>query len=173
MIKDFKGWYVENAWLLDHLREHDSILFAYIKHTLDSLLFISELKEDEIDDDLSGIFDAGYSYIYYYVDQLKLYLENTFNKDFHLFLKYDSFIQYMIYMNEIKGILIDEVRYNGVIKEEFDYVLNGLDDVINNHKEPNHEILDDFDLRIMSVISSDTIETIPEVFVKVYDTLKI
>lgn len=175
MNSDFRSWYQENSDFFVHLYGHDSILFTYVKDIIDSLACINDMMDTkEIDSDLENIFDTGYSYLFTYVSELKLYLKNYFNNNFHEFLEYDTYLAYNFYINDIKEVLIEENKYTEDIKNEFEYILNDIEDVLKNKKEYSDDKIDEYNNRIMDVVPKDEyLETIPELFVEVVDQLKL
>ena len=91
MINDYKNWIVSKKHLLHHLEHHDSIIISKVENVIKTLNFISSLKEEDLNEDYSVIFDCGYSYIYQVVSEIELYLNKYFDNDMHQFLKYELF----------------------------------------------------------------------------------
>jgi len=172
---DFKSWYAENASLFSELHAKNSVLFYHVKDVLDSLAYINaSIEEDKATSDLEDIFDTGYAYLYAYINELKIYLNNYFDNDMNELLKYEVFLRYCFYLNDIKDLLIDENIYNGNIKEEIEYILNDIEEVLKKNKLKDEMLLDEYDSRMEIVIPKDKhIQTIPEIFSTVVDNLEV
>lgn len=172
---DFKSWYLENATLFEELHNKNSVLFYHVKDIIDSLAYINDMIDnDNASSELYDIFDTGYAYLYAYINELKIYLNNYFDNDMNELLKYEVFLRYCFYLNDIKDLLIDENIYNGDIKEEIDYILNDIEEVLKKNKLKDEMLLDEYDSRMEIVIPKDKhIQTIPEIFSTVVDNLEV
>lgn len=172
---DFKTWYLENGDLFERLYNKDSVLFHHIKDIIDCLAYISDkIEYEKVDDELLDIFETGYSYLYSYISTLKVYLNNYFDDDLDALIKYDMYLRYSIYLNDIKDMLIEENIYNDKVKEEFEYVLNDIEKVLKEKHELKEDKTLEYDEIITSVIPKDKYyQTIPEVFSEVKDALEI
>ena len=172
MDSDFKSWYLENSDLFVKLHNSDSVLFYHVKDIIDTLAYIAE-KED-VSSEYLDIFDTGYAYLYSYISSLKTYLENYFSGDINALLKYEHFLRYNFYLNDIKDILIEENIYDGDLRKDIEYILEDIEDILQNKKEAKDEILDSYDTLMENVIPKDKyLQTIPEIFSDVIDTLEI
>lgn len=173
MNSDYKNWLLENNDFLSHLSHHDSVLYMYLKDVIISLNYIDGLEEEKIDADMRSIFDTGFAYLYDFVDELKIILENYFNNDFHKFLEYDVFIHYYMYTAEIRDVLIDDNVYNEIVKEQFEYILEKIELILQGNLNNDLSFIDDFNNRMMSVMPmKKTYLTISDIFVEVLDRLK-
>lgn len=174
MKSDFESWYLENANFFDQLHGHNTILFEHVKSIINVLACISNMNEEEIDSDLDEIFDTGYSYLYNYISELKVYLKNYFDDNFTRFLKFDIIMNYNFYINDLKEMLVDECKYYDNVREEFDFILNDIENILSTKKEFDDKTINDYNVRILSVIPEDhDYVTTPELFVEVMDKLKI
>ena len=97
MINDYKNWIKSKHELLHHLEHHDSIILGKVENVINTLNYIAKLKEEEMNEDYSVIFDCGYSYIYQVVSDIELYLDKYFNNNMHQFLKYELLINYSLH----------------------------------------------------------------------------
>lgn len=174
MKSDYKNWLLENNDFLNHLSHHNSVLHLYIKDVIISLNYIDALEENEVDADMREIFDTGYAYLYNFVEELKIILENYYQNDFHKFLENDSFIHYYMYVSEIRDVLIDDNVYNEIVKEQFEYILEKIELILQGNLENNLDLIDEFNERMMSVMPmKKAYLTISDIFVEVLDRLKI
>lgn len=174
---DFKSWYLENVNLIDNMHAKNSILFEHVKDIIDSLAYINdkiEKEEDEnLDFDYDGIFDAGYSYLFSYISEIKVYLKNYFDNNINLMLKYDLFLVYYFYINDIKDLLISDDKYTDEAKKDVEYVLDDIDKVLKDKGEIDHKKIDDYNMHISSIIPDNwESRTIPEIFSDVKDKLE-
>lgn len=178
MKNDFLAWEKQNEEFLEHLEHHDSILYSRIYDVLRVLDFLSMLDEDsakdiETNEDLSIIFETGYAYLYNFVNDIKLYLENYFNNDLHKLLEFEDLVNYSLYVEEIKDNLIDENKYDEIISKEFEYILSDIENKLSKQLPFTEETFNDYDNHLESVMPMDKMyKTVDEIFVEVYEALK-
>ena len=172
---DFKTWYLENSLLFETLHDKDSVLFHHVKDVIDVLAYISDKYEyEKVSAELEDIFETGYAYLYSYISTLKIYLNNYFNENLDELIKYDIYLRYNIYINDVKDMLFEENIYNDKIKDEFEYVLNDIEKVLKDKNSLDIDKILEYDDIINSVIPKDKYyQTIPEVFSEVVDALEI
>ena len=172
MDSDFKSWYLENSDFIVKLHNSDSVLFYHVKDIIDVLAYIAE--EENVSDEYLDIFDTGYAYLYSYISSLKTYLESYFDGDINALLKYEYFLRYNFYLNDIKDLLIEEGIYDGDLRKDLEYILDDIEDILQNKKEASEESLDAYDALLENALPKDKyLQTIPEIFSDVIDTLEI
>ena len=182
MINDFLSWRGQNEEFIHHLSHHGSMIFYRIYDVLRVLDYISSLKSEDIDDDMSIIFETGYAYLFGFVDEVKMYLENYFRGNLHKFLEYEELINFLLYIEEIKTSLIDDNVFNEYTKEQFDFISDDIEskldlikvDDLKLNDEEKANIIEDYNNRLMSVMPMDKVyKTVDEIFVDVYEAMKI
>lgn len=174
MNNDYNSWMKENKEFLYHLSSHNSILYDSLNDVIKVLDYINSGNElpKEIEADL--FFDIGYAYINTVLTELKNYLKEYFNNDLHLLLEFEPLIFFSFYLDEIKLLIIDEDKFSRPIKEEFDSVLNTIEDIIVNKQQYSDDIIHDFNVRIYAIIPKDiNYITIPEIFFRTAEELNI
>lgn len=174
MINDYKSWIKSKQELLHHLQHHNSIIINKIENVIKTLNFIAKLKEEEMNEDYSVIFDCGYKYVYQVVTDIELYLDKYFNNSMHSFLDYELLINYSLYLNDLKEALIENEKYNQDINNEIDVINNNIENILLTKRPFVEKVLDDYDMRLMATMSSnETILTTPEVYDRIYEELQI
>jgi hypothetical protein len=174
MINDYKNWIKSKHELLHHLQHHNSIILSKVENVIKTLNFIAQLKEEEMNEDYSVIFDCGYSYIYQLVSDVELYLDKYFNNNMHQFLEYELLINYSFYLNDLKYALLENESYTETINEEFNYINNNIENILQTKRQFIERVLDDYDNRIIAVINTnEVILTTPEVYDRIYEELQI
>lgn len=174
MNNDFNSWLKENKDFLSHLSSHNSILYDSLNDVIKVLDYINNGKEvpKEIEADL--FFDIGYAYINTVLNDLKTYLKEYFHNDLHLLLEFEPLIYFSFYLDEIKLLIIDEDKYTKPIKDEFDVILNTIEDIISNKQQYSDDLIHDFNARINAIIPKDiNYITIPEIFFRTAEELNI
>lgn len=174
MINDYKSWIVSKQELLHHLQHHNSIIVNKVENVIKTLNFISKLKEEEMNEDYSVIFDCGYSYIYQVVDEIEIYLNKYFNNNMHSFLEYELLINYSLYLNDLKEALIENESYNPQLNEEISAINNNIESILSTKRPFVNKVLDEYDMRLMASMPLNTnILTTPEVYDRIYEELQI
>ena len=176
MFEDYLSWKKQNEEFIEELKKHQSILYGRIYDVSRVLDFISNMSEKELNEyreDLSLIFETGYAYIYSFVNDIKLYLENYFHNNMNTLIKYDDLINYSLYLCEVKDSLIDDNDYDEIKGEQFEYILNDIEERVQNRKEYNKDVLEDYNNRLLSIMPMNKVyKCVDEIFVDVYDALK-
>ncbi len=174
MINDYKNWFLKKQEIIHHLSHHDSIIITKVENVIKVLNYISKLKEEEIDEDLSVIFDCGFSYIYQVIDEVEIYLEKYFENNMYQFLNYELLINYNLYINDLKDSLIENEYYTDEINEELNFISNNIENIISEKRPFIEKVLDEYDNRLMTVINPNVIIlTTPEVYDRIYEELQI
>ena len=174
MINDYKNWAKSKHELLHHLEHHNSVILGKIENVIKTLNHIAKLKEEELNDDYSVIFDCGYSYLYQVIADIELYLDKYFNNNIHQFLKYELLINYALYLTDLKYALIENESYNETINEEFNSIINNIENILSQKRDFVERVLDEYDNRIIAIINTDeVILTTPEVYDRIYEELQI
>ena len=79
-----------------------------------------------------------------------------------------------MYVSEIRDVLIDDNVYNEIVKEQFEYILEKIELILQGNLENNLDLIDEFNERMMSVMPmKKAYLTISDIFVEVLDRLKI
>lgn len=174
MINDYKNWYLRKKHFIDHLKEHDSLIISRINNVIEVLNTIAEMKPEEIDGDYDLIFDCGYSYLYSTIDEVEIYLHKYFDDNLHQFMDYEPLINYALYVNELKATLVEQDSINMDADEEFDGVLDDIEDILRYKRPYLDSKLDEFDARLLStfVFKKEHLTT-PEIFNQIAEELEI
>lgn len=174
MINDYKNWFKNKQELIHHFMHHNSIIFTRVENVIKTLNFISKLKEEELNDDYSVIFDCGYSYIYQIVGEVELYLDKYFNNNMHEFLNYEPIINYSLYLNDLKEALIEDESYSEELNNEINQINNNIENILSQRRQFILRVLEEYDNRILALIDPNkTILTTPEVYDRIYEELQI
>ncbi|XFA98341.1 hypothetical protein ACAG96_05610 [Candidatus Izemoplasma sp. B36] len=175
LIKEYKSWINENQNFIIHLKNHDSALYTRFMPVYMVLNFLYEEysnNQDEFTEDLFKIFQVGFEFIYSQIFTCKIYLEKTFNNDFHQFIEYDKVIGYLLYVEDLRYELkehdqdADENIVNNLVRYLEDLMIN---------KEEIPETLNLYvDAEIHKVIEgSIDFNNIIDIFVEIAETLGI
>lgn len=167
-------WYQNHEEFFAHLMEHDAITFMRVYDVIEVLNSISKMDKNDIDEDIEVFFDVGYAYIYQRIDEIKHYLEKYFHNDLHDFLHFDSLINYSLYLDDLKEVMIEKESFHQSIEDEFVGIQEEIEHIIEKKKKFSKTLIDDFNNRLLSVIpSSKEFLTIPEIFTRALEELMI
>ena len=176
LFSEFVSWKTENADLLEELREHEAVVFDRIYPVLEVLNQMEKRVGSgslPMDADLRKIFDVGFAFLSEQVDTCRMYLETYFKNDLHAFLEYESVINYVLFVEDVRYELEEKnVKYD---EDAAEALLDELERVIAE-KQPVSENLglyvDDRVNRIIGDNDSDMYGII-DIFTDVADTLGI
>ncbi|MDD3129476.1 MAG: hypothetical protein PHF05_00835 [Candidatus Izemoplasmatales bacterium] len=175
LLKEYQSWLIENKKFYEHLKNHNSSLYTRFQPVFDVLNHLHhEFQENnEYTEDIEKIFQVGLEYINLQFFTCKVYLEKTFNSDFHQFLSYDQVISYSLFVEDLKYELIEKsIDYDG---EELEKLSNYLQEIIEEKKEIPDNLNLYVDSRIHRVIKEDDYHFtgIIDIFVEIGDALGI
>ncbi|QLY40409.1 hypothetical protein HF295_05915 [Hujiaoplasma nucleasis] len=172
-LKEYQSWYLENKDFYDHLESHNSILYTRFKPVYEVLLFLfQEYKDqDSLDDDIDKIIQVGLEYLYQQFFTCNIYLEKFFNHDFHHFMHYDTLINYLLFIEDLRYELAEQkIQFD---EEEMENLLEELEEIITEKKDipDNYNVY--IDSRLLDVIQEKQYEfhSIIDIFVDIALTL--
>lgn len=176
LFTEFDSWKTENADFTEELREHEAVVFDRIYPVLEVLNQIETRVGSgslPLDADLRKIFDVGFAFLSEQVDTCRMYLETYFKNDLHAFLEYESVINYILFVEDVRYELEEKkVKYD---EDAAEALLDELEGIIAQ-KQPVSESLglyvDDRVNRIVGDNDSDMYGII-DIFTDVADTLGI
>lgn len=142
LIKEFQSWNKENREFYQELEEHGSCLFDRFKPVYEVLSYLESKisgKELEPSDDLDRIFVVGLEYLSDQFHTVKLYLETNFGGDLHNLLKYDSMINAILFIEDLRyeiteqRVKADEGALD-LLTDELERIITGKAGIPENFK---------------------------------------
>ena len=171
MVNDFKSWVKENEELINFLKENDSLIMARYNDIMMVLSYLSK-KEENLDADLSVIYDFGFSYIYDRFDYIKEFIKTYFDGDRVEFLKYEQLINYYIYLEDLHDVIEEREMDVALYQKRLDAIAKEIIEVIKERIEFNDQLVDKFNMMLDSAFPSKAdLSTTPEVFSQILDEL--
>ncbi len=172
IINEYQSWLSENKAFYNKLKSHKSILHTRFYPIYEVLLYLyNEYKDDELDEDVEKIFQVGLEYIHIQFFNCKIYLEKSFNNDFHEFLNYDRVINYLLFIEDLKYELTEQkIDYD---KEKLTELVDELDAYITDKLTVPETLNVYVDAKIADFINLDdyNFNSIIDIFVEIGNTL--
>lgn len=147
-ISDYKSYIQGNYNFLELLRENNSLVYDRLSDLLKVLGFVELLVDQNktIEEELELIFEVGFSFFHEQFEEIKLYYNTYFKRDFLKFKEHELLINYSLYIDDLEEVLKEKKIYDkeianafGEIKEEIDDILRGREsltiDTFNNYNE--------------------------------------
>lgn len=176
IIREYNLWLKDNQHFILHLRNHDSSLYTRISPVYEVLNHIKEEYGDnnpDLDNDIWKIFQVGLEYLHSQIDTCKLYLENTFKNDFHVFLEYDHVVGYLLYLEDLRYELEEnQIAYN---KRVMDNLVEFLEEIMTDKGEvsENLNLYVDSEVHKIADMTNLDFQSIIDIFVQIAETLGI
>ncbi|MFA7076706.1 MAG: hypothetical protein WC152_08610 [Candidatus Izemoplasmatales bacterium] len=176
LLKEYHGWLSDNHTFYEHLKSHESALFHRLQPVYDVLqVLYNEYIGHEIDvtEDIEKIFQVGLEYLNMQFFTCKIYLNKTFNQDFHAFLEYDQVISYVLFIEDLKYELVEKtIDYD---ENELNKLSDYLEDIIETRKTKPDNLNLYVDSKIHRIIKADDYHFtgIIDIFVEIADALGI
>jgi hypothetical protein len=174
MTNDYQSWLIQNEDIIEHLRHHETILYDRISDVFLVMQYIIQLPKEEVNSDLEVMYDIGFSYLFSRIGEIKIYLDMYFNGDFHHMLHFDELINYQLYLDDLKEVLVDQETWNDDIKHGFDQIGNQIEAILREETKPTEDVIDDFNIILLSIIPAHhEYLTVPEIFARVSEVLNV
>ena len=128
VYKDFASWKIENHEVLETFRRNKSVIYERLEPIYEVLNHIYDLlvEEQEVDEDLDVIFNAGFAYLHSQFEIIRIYFETLFQSHCDDFINYSEMVLYLLYIYDIRTDL-ENNNINSDIVE-----LNELETCIEN-----------------------------------------
>ncbi|MGD9762066.1 MAG: hypothetical protein AB7U52_06525 [Candidatus Izemoplasmatales bacterium] len=176
LFKEYSGWLSDNRDFYEHLKGHDSALYFRLQPVYDVLYHLYEEYKTHMNDateDIEKIFQVGLEYLNMQFFTCLIYLNKTFEKNFHAFLEYDKVINYSLFVEDLKYELVEKsIKYDN---QELEKLSGFLDDIIENKKPIPDNLNLYVDGKIHKIIEADDYHFtgIIDIFVEIGDALGI
>ncbi|MCK4552379.1 MAG: hypothetical protein KAU02_05615 [Tenericutes bacterium] len=175
LINEYKLWVKENQKFIEHLKNHDSSLYTRIMPIYEVLNFLyGEYLQNpkNITKEIYKIFQVGFEYLHTQIFTSKVYLEKTFNNDFHKFLEYNSIIGYLLYIEDLRY----ELKEHNLSSD--DQLINDLVIYLENLMTNKDDIPENTNLYVdrevhKMIDGSLDFHSIIDIFVDIAETLEI
>jgi hypothetical protein len=136
LFSEYASWKKENAFFYEELKEHETMLFDRFYPVYEVMNHIEKevaAEKLKFDEDLKKIFDVGLAFLHEQFETCKIYLDTDFKKDLHAFLAYESIVNYILYIEDVRYELVEKnLEYDDQLVEE---LLDELEAIIDQRQE--------------------------------------
>ncbi len=154
--KDYKAYIYDNNDILNILKKQNTVLqyrIEDVKKVLDHICNLERIKKD-INEEFTIIFETGFSYLHETVEAIKIYYDKYLNKNQILLKKYDKAINYILFLDDYLESLKEKKLLTQEFKTKCEKIIDELENIIQNKKEFNEDLLDGFNNLLDEDISS-------------------
>jgi len=171
---DYNAYIMQNNDFIGMLKDNKTILYERVFEIKTILDYLSEIaaKGNKLQEEMHVIFEVGFSYLHEQLEEIKLYYDIYFKKNVNQLKKYDKFINYSLYLSDLKDTLIDKAIYGQKTKTTFEKIANKIDKILKGLKKADDEIFDEFNIMLEECVPVGTLTTL-EVFALVSEELNI
>ena len=140
------------AFLEKMVEQNSSVYYAIIDViTVTDHIYRKYQKKEPIDEDLSEIFEIGYSYLANVLSDLKTYYNDYFDCNMDVFNYYSELMLYSIYIDDYKDHLIVQDLINDDIEKELNDLLYKIDGMLVNRKNYNEDDIKEIESKIADI----------------------
>lgn len=175
-LTEYKEYCVANEEFIYMLKDNSSIVYERLRDFFKVLGYIDMLTDTygNIEEEYEVFYETGFPFLYKQLEETKIYYKNYFNSNYEEFSKYESIINYALYLDDLKDTLKEEELINDDIVKAINEVAEQLDLILSNKLNFGEE---DF-VRFNATISSEIrfkrrIMTMTEVFERIVEELDI
>lgn len=173
-VQDYQQYYQSNAMLLQKLEEENLFLSHRFQDLIKVLDYIVTLYEgsNKIEEDFEVIFEVGYVFLFHQFEDFKNYFTSYLESDYVLLKKYDTLINYTLYLDDLYQVLQDKDNFTEEQKKVFLNVQTSIEDILKNKAEVTETTFEEFNDSLEEVLlhTTDTITTL-EVFEQIIEEL--
>lgn len=179
--KDYLSYIQGHKEFITMLSDNNSILYYRIKDVIYVCDYIVNFfnnnkqyqKNDELGD-LELIFETGFKYLHEQLEQIKIYYENYFKKDYFLFKKYELLINYCLFVEDFSEALDEKGYLNAHRKNILSTLVKNIDKIISEREAYDEKTIEDFEQTLNATIPSKVeITTTDSIFSDIADELSI
>jgi hypothetical protein len=174
LFAEFASWKKENDAFYEELKEHEAMLFDRFYPVYEVMTHIvKEVAAEHLafDESLKKIFDVGFAFLHDQFETCKIYLDTDFHQDFHAFLEYESIVNYILYIEDVRYELEEKkVEYDDTLIEE---LLDELENIIETRKPVEGNLGLYVDGKVSAIIGDHKMDFygIIDIFADVAETL--
>lgn len=173
-VQDYQQYYQSNAMLLQKLEEENLFLSHRFQDLIKVLDYIVTLYEgsNKIEEDFEVIFEVGYVFLFHQFEDFKNYFTSYLESDYVLLKKYDTLINYTLYLDDLYQVLQDKDNFTEEQKKVFLNVQTSIEEILKNKAEVTETTFEEFNDSLEEVLlhTTDTITTL-EVFEQIIEEL--
>lgn len=175
---DYKNYISDNKEILNLLEQNNSILYYHLKDVIYVCNYISDFfkknKESSETEDLEVIFETGFKYLYEQLEQINIYYDKFFNKDYFLFKRYELLVSYTLYIDDISESLSEKEYLTSHRKNILSTLAKDIDKIIVEKASWNDADIDKFNEIINSCLPNNVeILTTEDIFASIAEEIEI
>lgn len=166
-LTEYKEYCVANEQFILMLKENDSLIYDRLRNVFKVLGYIDMLVDryTNVEEEYEVFYETGFPFLYKQLEEVKIYYQKYFNGDYKELQKYETIINYALYLDDLKETLKEEELINDDLTKAIAEVAEQLDLILENKLN----FTDDDFVRFNAIISSEIrfkrrIMTIEEVF---------
>lgn len=161
-IEDYKAYLYQNHNFIELLKENNSLIYDRLEDVFKVLNFI-ELMVDAskpLEEELEIIFEVGFSYLHEQIEEIKVYYHRVFNNNYSLMQKYESLINYSLYLSDLEEVLKEKNLYNEQTGNTINSVIEKIEKTIMDQQNFEEDIYDHFNHMLEQNINANVLTTL-------------
>ncbi len=173
-IMEYQQWYDENFDFINELHHHESLIYDRlypVQAVIETLVNRVKNNDITVDADIEKIASVGLEFLFDQLETCKLYLDTTFHGDVHEFLQFDSLINAMLYIDDLKYELEEKkISYN---RDRLEALQDELETMMASKQPVDSDFTLYLDDQVKQVYTNESFELygIVDIFVDIADTL--
>ncbi|MCK9470378.1 MAG: hypothetical protein WC006_04875 [Bacilli bacterium] len=173
-VNDYKSYIHANYNFIELLRENNSLVYDRLSDLLKVLGFIELLYDQKkpIEEELELIFDVGFSFFHEQFEEIKLYYNNYFKRNFLKFMENELLINYTLYLDDLEEVLKEKKIYDNEIDNSFKEIKQEIDDILRSKKNISIDTLNRYNEIIELLVPVGTLTTL-EIYAMIVEELQI
>lgn len=173
-ISDYKSYIHGNYNFIELLRENNSLVYDRLSDLLKVLGFI-ELLDDQkkpIEEELELIFDVGFSFFHEQFEEIKLYYNTYFKRNFLKFQENELLINYTLYLDDLEEVLKEKKLFDNEVGISLQEIKEDIDDILRGKKDITIDTFNRYNEIIEQYVPVGTYTTL-EIYAMIVEELQI
>lgn len=173
-LDDYRSYMMQNFNFIELLRDNNSPVIARLEDVTKVLGFIEEMAsaQETIEEEFEVIFEAGFAYFHEQLEEIKIYYHRFFQKDYLSFKRYETLINYNLYLGDLKDVLVEQKMLTDELDKEIKSLSEEIEDFIDKKRAYDAGLFDSYDARLAAQLPRSILTT-QEIYALIAEELEI
>ena len=172
-IADYKSYVHGNYNFIELLRENNSLIYDRLGDLLKVLGFIELLVDQNkpVEEELELIFEVGFAFFHEQFEEIKIYYNSYFKKDYFKFKESELLINYTLYIDDLEEVLTEKKMYDKEISNAFGEIREDIDNILRGKNNISIDTFNNYNEIIEQYVPTGTLTTL-EIYAMIVEELK-
>lgn len=173
-VHDYQSYLTQNSDFLELLKANCRIIYDRFEDVFLVMDFIKERvrKYEKVEEEFEVIFEVGFTYFHQQLEELKNIYEIYFKNDIAGFKKYQTLVNYYLFLSDLAESLKEKSLYKEEAKEAISGLYGEIEDIFSEKKDFDQEIFQKFNFILEGIAPVGTLTT-QEIYVMIREEIEV